>query len=501
MLAILQFDSPALSLVERMLAAGRLPTLDALRARGRWHTMDAKATFLQSSTYMTLCTGVDVRDHGVYSAVPWSAAEQRPRFMYSWNHPPTIWDRLTARGKRSLVIDPTLAWAPDSMNGVFLGGWQFSDRMSARGVSQPVGVRKELSRRYGRPPALDDVYGVKKVVSLLAWRDHLVKAPARAASAAVDLFRRDSFDVAWVNFAAPHKAGHHLWDPAGAMDGSLGADDERSLRDSLADVYESVDTAVARVVEALPPSADIIVFSPTGMAANTSRADLLPRMLDAVLNGTAHTATSNRRSPIWSLRSAVPAAWRDRIARMLPDDMVADIATRLYLRQDWTRTRAIAVPGENKGYIRLNLRGREQHGIVDASEVDALCDTIARGLVTFTDTDGSPSITRVERMTQMTDRGTHVGALPDLVVHWGDTPATRVSRVQSPVHGEVIRQGVGSGRSGNHVDDAWVIVVPGKSRPCDVGRAPRITDIGATACTLADADGNGLSGTSLLERS
>jgi hypothetical protein len=118
----------------------------------------------------------------------------------------------------------------------------------------------------------------------------------------------------------------------------------------------------------------------------------------------------------------VPIAVRDRVARLLPDDVVADIATRLYLRLDWARTRAMAVPGENKGYIRMNLRGRERHGIVDADAVSELTEVIARGLITFTDPDGSPSISRVERMSQLTDWGSQVASLPDLVVHWGDRP-------------------------------------------------------------------------------
>jgi hypothetical protein len=71
------------------------------------------------------------------------------------------------------------------------------------------------------------------------------------------------------------------------------------------------------------------------------------------------------------------------------------------------------------------------------------------------------------------------GCAPDLVVHWGDRPGARIARVQSSVHGEVVRSGVGSGRSGNHVDDAWAIVATGASRLRDIGRAPRITDIGA----------------------
>ena len=498
-LAILQFDSPSLAVIEQMLAAGRLPALASLRARGMWQTMDALATFLQSSTYMTLCTGVDVRDHGVYSAVPWSAAEQRPRFMYTYPHPPTIWERLSARGVRSLVVDPTLAWAPHSMTGVFLGGWQFEDRMSARGESLPKGVRRDLARRHGNAPPLDDVYGTRDVASLLAWRDHLVRAPGRVADAVVDLLARETFDFAWLNFAAPHKAGHHLWNPASVVEGALGSDDERSLRDGLADVYEAVDLAMARVLERLPAGTDIIAFTPTGMAANTSRADLLPGMLSAVLNGKAR-ASAKQRSPIWALRSAIPIGLRDRVARLLPDDLVADIATRLYMRMDWSRTKAMAVPGENKGYIRLNLRGRERYGIVELDEVGALSEVIAKGLLTFTDPDGSPSISRVERMSEMTKQGSHVHLLPDLVVHWGEAPAARVARVQSPVHGEVVRNGVGSGRSGNHVDDAWVIVAPASGQLRDIGRQSRIVDIGATACEVLGADTKGLSGTSLLER-
>lgn len=503
MLAIFQFDSAARPLVEQMLADGRLPTLAALRRTGRWETLDAAATFLQSSTYMTLCTGMDVREHGVYSAVPWSARDQRPRFMYALAGPPTIWDRLTAHGRRSLIVDPTLAWAPRSMRGVYLSGWQFEDRMISRGLSVPRAARGALSRTRGRPPRLDDVYGTKRTASLLRWRDHLVNAPSRAADAALDLLGRESFDLVWLNFGAAHKAGHHLWDPSAVVGETLGTDALASLQGGLAAVYDEVDRAIGRVVEALPANADMIVFSPTGMAANTSRADLLPGMLNAVLSGESRevrAASGSARSPIWALRAAIPVHWRDHLARVLPDDLVADLTTRMYLRTDWRRTRAIAVPGENKGYVRVNLKGREREGIVDPSDVDELLDGIARGLLTFRDPDGSPAITRVDRMSEIARGGSAVDSLPDLVVHWGEAPANGLTGVASQVHGEIIRQGVGSGRSGNHVDDAWAVLVPGASRVRAIGRPARITDIGATACELLGADATGLTGTSLFER-
>src|SRR5262245_32424516 len=273
MLVFLQFDSVALPLFEAMLADGRLPATAALRDRGCWMPIDAVATFLQSSTYMTLCTGVDVRNHGIYSAVPWSAAEQRPHSMYAVPAPPTIWDRLGKRGRSSLIIDPTLAWGPRDMRGVFVGGWQYEDRMSARGHFRPRSTRRQLAHRYGAPPRLDDVYGTRHVRSLLALRDRLIAAPARVAAATKVLLHHGSFDFAWINFGSAHKAGHHLWDPSSVVDEPIAAETQRELQDGLARVYEAVDRAIGRIIEWLPPDADIIVFSPTGMAANASRAD------------------------------------------------------------------------------------------------------------------------------------------------------------------------------------------------------------------------------------
>lgn len=493
MLVILQFDAAALPLIERMLADGRLPTLACLRAQGSWIPIDGEATFLQSSTYPTLCTGIDVREHGIYSAIPWSACEQRPRFMLDLPRPRTIWERLTERGCQALVVDPYLAFPPSDMAGIYLSGMHFEDRMVLQRWSVPADQRRVLSQRYGPAPRLDDVYGLRRTAALLEWRGHLIAAPGRTADAVIDLLSRHSFELLWLNFAVAHKAGHHLWDPASVVAKPLDRATECRLRDGLADVYRGIDAAMARVLEAVPDGADLIVFSPTGMGPNTSRGDLLPDMLSRVLRSGAS------RSSVWSLRSTVPAGWRAAIARALPDRIVADLTTRLYARADWSRTRAIAVPGENKGYVRLNLRGRERHGIVEPAAADALMEEIVQGLTTFRDPDGAPSIARVERMRDLTAGRSYAERLPDLVVFWGDRPAASLDRVSSPRFGEVHRRGVGSGRSGNHTDDAWAIVVPGRSRVCPLGRSARITDIGATVCRLLGADPSGLSGTSLLE--
>jgi predicted AlkP superfamily phosphohydrolase/phosphomutase len=501
-LAILQFDSAALPLLERMLDEGRLPTLADLRREGGWETLETPSTLLQSSTFPTLYTGIDVTEHGLYSAFPWSASGQRVRFMEYFPKPQAVWDRVGAAGGRSLVIDPYQGWSPREMNGVWLSGLHFEDRMVLRAGSVPRHARRRLARRHGRPPLLDDVYGRPDPARLLALRESLVAAPARVAETVAELVDRESFDFLWINLCAAHKAGHHLWDPLALIDEPMTDATRETLRRGLEDVYEAVDAALGRILEALPANADMIVHSPIGMGSNTSRADLLPGMLDAVLgNGRTgrRKARSSFRTPVWSLRAKVPVSWRSRIARLVPNPIVADLTTRLYVRADWERTRAFAIPGECHGYVRLNLAGREREGIVDPGEADTLMDEISEGLLSFRDPDGGPAVAAVERVSELARGCSCADRLPDLVVRWSDRSANGIMGADSPRYGEIERPGVGSGRSGHHTDDAWAILLPRTSRRRELGRPALITDIAATACELMGADRAGLSGDALLE--
>ena len=142
---------------------------------------------------------------------------------------------------------------------------------------------------------------------------------------------------------------------------------------------------------------------------------------------------------------------------------------------DWSTTRAFAHPAENQGYIRLNRQGRERDGIVPAHEVDALLDEIAEGLATFTDLDGTPAVTSVERVADRFGSGDRAApaARPGRPLE-RHAPPPGSTGVRSERYGTVQRHGVGSGRSGNHTEgDAWALVVPGDGRHADLSRPPQ----------------------------
>src|SRR5437016_9447364 len=216
---------------------GKLPTLTALRRQGELIDFDTSPLDLfPSATYPSLYTGTDVREHGIYSAFPWSATQQRFRYMHATTRPPAVWERLTP-SRRSLVIDPYDMWRPAAMTGACINGWQYPNRIAAlERWSVPASLHRSLSRTLGRAPLVEDSYGAQPARRLLALRPKLIDAPSRVAAAVELMLRRERYDLLWVSFSAAHFAGHFLWNTSQVEGGD--AETRRLLETTIDEVYE-----------------------------------------------------------------------------------------------------------------------------------------------------------------------------------------------------------------------------------------------------------------------
>jgi predicted AlkP superfamily phosphohydrolase/phosphomutase len=499
MICVLQFDAASVAVLARLEAEGRLPHLAELRSRGRTVELETPAVDFAAGAFYSLYSGVELADHAIFYPFQWSAAEQRARYATAFDAPPAVWEHLAAQGLRTLAIDPYESRPPTTAEGIFVCGWGFADRVVLPRWSRPERAGRELARRFGRGPGATEIFGRPRPRELVRLREKLVAAPGRIAALAEELLRRESFDLAWLTFSAAHLAGHQFWDLSQVDEAALDADMRRTLESALDDVYVAVDDAFGRVLAALPPGADVIATSAVGMDVNTSRADLLPQMLAAVLSG--GPLESGDAGAIWRLRAAMPPGLRAAVADALPDRLALELTARLELRgHDWATTRAFAHPADNQGYLRLNLGEREREGIVDPAQAPALLEELEAGLATFTDPDGAPAVEAVIRTAELYP-GRYADRLPDAVVRWADRPATTLTELHSERFGTVRRAGSGSGRSGNHTPgDAWAVVAPGHSTPREPTRPARLVDVAATVATVTGAGADALPGEALLGR-
>jgi predicted AlkP superfamily phosphohydrolase/phosphomutase len=502
MIVILQFDGVSLPHLNHFVEEGRLPAVSRLRGRGQWLSLETPAMSWEGATYFSLYSGKGVDEHRLYFPFMWAAAEQRVRSQDHFPAPEPVWDRIGKFGLRSLVIDPYEGRQPKSIKGKAISGWQFRHNITLRGWSVPRNFDRQLERRFGHPELVEEVYGRPSPHYLSKMRNRLLGAPKRAAEVVAAILPEESFDLVWVTLSSSHIAGHWFLDPSRLPQDQFGPAANGELNSTLSDVYAAVDGALSRILAALPPAADIIMLSPTGMVPSTTRTHLLPGMLQAVLSDKAVESKVNKAAgdSLWRLRAALPTGLRAWVARVLPNPLTLELTARLETRGvDWTKTSAFMVPSGDCGYIRLNLRGRERDGIVDSREANGLLERIVSGLKTFRDPDGKPAVKHVELVQASLGCKNFLHPFPDLIVHWSDRLPPHLAGVSSSEFGEVASPGWGSGRTGEHCDGAWALVVPGSSKFITPMKPLHIMDIVPTVCAVLGVDSDGLAGQPLLE--
>ncbi|GKS60232.1 hypothetical protein YTPLAS18_37590 [Nitrospira sp.] len=498
MIAIISLEAPSLPLVDQLINEDRLPNLASLRRQGELVELDPP--FLDGAVYATLYTGRHVSEHGIYSLFTWSAPEQKLRLSYELTPDDTLFRKLDRAGKRVLAIDPPEHPVQELANGAVVSGCQFRSRVHLASWSRPNRLTGELSKHLGQVPRSEETFGQPSQRHLLQLRHVLTQAPGRLAGAVERLLKGKDTDVLWLGMAAIHIAGHQFFDPTsvdliGRTPAGVGL-----LKDSLADVYRAADAALGRIRAVLPDDADLILFWPKGMGVETCRSDLLPEMLERILNPGPHPRESSGNDNLTRLRSLVPASLRSKVADALPDSLSLKLTAYLAtIGKDWETVRAFSLPSDGPGLVRLNVRGRERNGVVAESTVHALCKEIAEGLQTFQDIDGKACITGIERPQDQVPPGGKLNWLPDLVIRWSGEQAVNLRGVTSPIYGTVFRGGAGSGRSGNHVPGSRAIIVPRSGTYRRIkGRNPHLVDLSATVCAAVGVPHDDLPGQSLL---
>ena len=504
-ICVLQFDAASVAGLERLLA--RRPAAEpggAARARAAAGARDARRptsprapSTRSTAGSSSATTGSSIPSSG---RRPSSGRATRPRSTA----PPPVWERLAESGLRTLAIDPYESRPPRRAEGT---------------------LRLRLGlRRPGRAPALVAAGGRRPPLRApprprpAGDRDLRTAAgPATCSRCGRSWSRRRAGSRRWPRScwraSASTSPGSRSAPPTSPATSS---GTSRSSTSRPLDRRHAQRRSRRRSTTSTPPSttpsagcsrrcrrgADVIVTSAVGMDVNTSRADLLPGMLAAVLAGgpvdrrtaPGRSGACARRCPR-GLRGASPArSPTARRSRSPPGSSSAGSTGR--------PTRAFAHPADNQGYVRLNLRGRERDGIVDPGEADALIDEIAAGLATFTDPDGAPAVAGVVRGRATSTRARTPTGSPTSSSAGPSAPATS-SRARSTRRGSArsgARAAARAARATTRRATPGRWWCPGRRRSREPTRPARLVDVAATVCEVTGADRRGLPGEPLLRR-
>ncbi len=492
---VLGLDSADAELIERWAEEGALPTFARLREEGSWRRLGTTAEVMHVSAWPTIYTGTDPGKHGLYHAFQVRAGSQAiHRTDPRWLACEPFWLQLDRAGRKVIVMDAFMdAPAPADFSGIQIleyGTWTWFWRPESR----PSGVLREIHRRFGRYPAPEHTDQVT-IPDQIRFRDTLVTAAATKGEAVAWLLGEHPWEVAFVSFGETHGAGHYLWH-GGDPDYPLQPPESLPPGFSpLRDVYAAVDRAIGRILEAVGEGVDVLLVSGDGMGPNYSGSHLMPGLLAEM--GLLHAAGLGRKNEEEAeaapkagiasrLRALLPLSVRQSISRCLPRQMRQRLAMKwMNSGTDWEKTSVFCIPNSNEGYFRVNLRGREPEGRVDAEACDAVLERLERELGGLVVPGGRRCAHGVHRIDEVFP-GPERQHLPDLVISF-DPEAHTTTTIEAPTAGRIEGPApweVPAHYTGNHRPLAFLLARGPRVRR-DEAEGGHIRDIAPTVLALA----------------
>src|SRR5579872_1989591 len=151
-LLVVALDGADGRLLDRATLDGTLPTLSALRSRGRAWRLSSTPADTDDSLWASFQYGVGTGEHGRYECFLDDDYGGRRNAPDEEIDRETFWDRLSSQGHHVAVLDIPKCRRPRALNGIHLADWLVHGRYFPAPVSYPAALAEEIVARFG--PAL-----------------------------------------------------------------------------------------------------------------------------------------------------------------------------------------------------------------------------------------------------------------------------------------------------------------------------------------------------------
>jgi predicted AlkP superfamily phosphohydrolase/phosphomutase len=263
-LIVFGIDGGEKRVLERLWAQGKLPHLRKIADRG---VMETLRTAYNASPviWTTVATGVKPKEHGITDFVVPTAQGDVP-VSSDLRKVPALWNMLTRVGRRVAVLGWWGSWPAEEVNGYVI-----TDRALLK-----------LDRTVYPASYLPDFLRLAKAAERepsLFRTDELAESRDRALARAAENLAGKDLDLLLIYFRSTDVVSHAAWkcfEPEAFPGTSPG--DLEACRGRVEQVYEAVDAAIGRILDATPNDANVVVLSDHGFHA--ARREEIRVMLD-----------------------------------------------------------------------------------------------------------------------------------------------------------------------------------------------------------------------------
>jgi predicted AlkP superfamily phosphohydrolase/phosphomutase len=406
-LTVIGLDAATFTVIDPLLEAGDLPHLARIFAAGTAGMLRSTTHPLTPQAWTTMVTGVNAGRHGIWDFAERDESGYGLRLVNGGRRrAPAVWDRLTAAGLRSGLVNIPFTWPAPAVDGFSIAGFDSADL--EQGMTHPATLLTDLRDRFGAF-RLDHKFPLDGDgrVDL----DRVRREAEQKVEIAFWLAREFEPELFFSVFMAADHVHHICWNEW----------EQDGLQSPVADVYRILDESVGALVDAAGPDSNVLVVSDHGGGSLEGVVNLNAWLEQEGYLTYASGGAQARRSlagKAFALRRHLPHGLRYSLKQRLPRFRTRARTWEEYTIIDWEKTQAFAYG--IFGNVVLNVRGREQLGVVEpGEEYERLRDELSERILGLVSPAGTTMVDAVHRREDLFF-GPHLDRVPDLLVEFHD---------------------------------------------------------------------------------
>jgi predicted AlkP superfamily phosphohydrolase/phosphomutase len=394
---IISLDGATFDVLDPLIRQGCMPNLQGLINQGLAANLESVVPAVTAPAWTSFMTGKNPGKHGIFGFTYFDDDDYTCKLTNSRHiRSKTIWQILSEKGKRVVVINLPYTYPPSEVNGVMVAGWH----STSSEFTYPTTLSKEILSKF---PDYDSNQWMCDLMSTNTEKEcdelvtKLIRGGSQSAKLALD-FLDTEWDVFMVHFHQTDQIQHKLW-----RDIEKACANGRNSRrvERVRECYRQLDKLVGTLLRRVPAQDLVkIVLSDHGFGCH--RGFIYPNY-HLSRWGFLHAAPEApdrlkpvkdffRKSRLESLRDLYRAAGNVK-ERLTSDsspekykqyDSWVDFANRnIHGRSfpvDWQATRVATVETYQSAFLYVNVVGRGPNGIVNPGPEyeDLTSDLISR---------------------------------------------------------------------------------------------------------------------------
>jgi predicted AlkP superfamily phosphohydrolase/phosphomutase len=369
-LLIIGLDGATFSVLDPLMAEGRMPNLKRFIAGGVSGILNSTQPPITPAAWTTFMTGKGPGRHGILDFETYDATTHTLTFNSTYEiREKTLWQLLSEKGLRVGSINVPMTYPPKPVNGFMISGFETPSIESQ--FTWPPELKEEIFRVI---PTYDyrtnwRRTAIGRMAQLADNLEYITNSFDQGVTLTKHCGDKYGWEVLMTVFKLVDNLQHKAWkylDPRFATQFA-------QEREMAAQCFTRLDDACGKLFEyAEQNGATVLIMSDHGHGSMDGKAQPNLLLLKwGYLRLKSGWQQARTRARHWLYRLTKGRATRfEQGSRGIERELAVD----------WSRTQACVMHAGIFGYLYINLKGRGPHGVVEPEDYEALREELAQRL-------------------------------------------------------------------------------------------------------------------------